>query len=227
MLVGPPGMLKTTIIRQALSPYPSALSLSDLNINSLMSIRESLIAGRYSTIAFGEFEKLYARRADTAANIEGVIKQLIEEGFTRASFEEQDCITTTARTLVIGAMTYNFYSNRITGWRESGFKRRFIWSGIKLKDPLKLMEAIRKWELIDIDGIPRRYTAKPIPFDVTEDESKKLEKLIRGQWEPTVYVLLKKIFAVLKWKHKDAKHAMNLVESFCESTRGDLAEVEI
>ena len=232
MLVGPPGMLKTTLMRIALEPYPNALMLSDLNVNSLMALRESLIGGRYNTIAFGEFEKIYARKADTAANVEGVMKQLVEEGFTRASFEEQDCITTTARALIIGAMTYNFYSRRISVWRESGFKRRFLWCGLRLKDPDRIMNAIRKWETIDLDGIPRRYARKAISFDVTEEESKRIETMIKGQWEATVYVLLKKIFAVLKWKHKNdkenaSKEAFRVLVPFCESINGNVADVEI
>lgn len=201
MLVGPPGAMKTTIIKTALGEYPSALFLSDLNINSLMALRESLISGRYKTIAFPEYEKLYQRKADTAANIEGTIKQLIEEGFTRASFEEQDAITYTARTLVIGAMTYSFYSSRIGKWRESGFKRRILWMGIKLSDPDKIMDAIRKWELIELGNVPRRYPTNNIPFNVTDGESRYIEKMLEGQWEATPYVLLKKILAVLKWKY--------------------------
>lgn len=213
MIVGPPGSMKTTFVRVALAEHPSALFLSDLNINSLMSLRESLVSGRYRTIAFPEYEKLYQRKADTAANIEGTIKQLIEEGFTRASFEEQDAITYTARTLVIGAMTYSFYNKMIGKWRESGFKRRILWLGVKLSNPDKVMEAIRKWELIEIDGIPRRYPTKDIPFDVTDAESRQIEKMLEGQWEATPYVLLKKIFAVLKWKYaKEPGKAMKLMK---------------
>lgn len=213
MVVGPPGSMKTTFIRVALSEHPSALFLSDLNINSLMSLRESLVSGRYRTIAFPEYEKLYQRKADTASNIEGTIKQLIEEGFTRASFEEQDAITYTARTLVVGAMTYSFYNHMIGKWRESGFKRRILWVGVKLSNPDKVMEAIRKWELIEINGIPRRYPSKDIPFDVTEAESRIIEKMLEGQWEATPYVLLKKIYAVLKWKYsKEPGKAMKLMK---------------
>lgn len=215
MIVGPPGSMKTTFIRVALTGHPSALFLSDLNINSLMSLRDSLVSGRYSTIAFPEYEKLYQRKADTSANIEGTIKQLIEEGFSRASFEEQDAITSNAKTLVIGAMTYSFYNNMIGKWRESGFKRRILWAGIKLAEPDKIMEAIRKWELIDIGDIIRRYPTKDIPFDVSDVESRTIEKMLEGQWEATPYVLLKKIYAVLKWKHvKEPGKAMKLMKEF-------------
>lgn len=228
MFVGPPGALKTTFIRTALDSHPSALFLSDLNINSLMSLRDSLVSGRYRTIAFPEYEKLYQRKADTASNIEGVIKQLVEEGFTRASFEEQDAIVSTARTFVVGAMTYSFYSKMIGRWRESGFKRRILWVGIKLANPDKVMEAIRKWELIELDGIMRRYPSKDIPFDVTEAESRTIEKMLEGQWEATPYVLLKKMFAVLKWKYtKEPGKAMKIMKELGTCLDNKLGTVEL
>lgn len=228
MIVGPPGALKTTFIKTALNEHPSALFLSDLNINSLMSLRDSLVSGRYRTIAFPEYEKLYQRKADTSANIEGTIKQLIEEGFSRASFEEQDAITSVARTFVVGAMTYSFYNAMIAKWRESGFKRRILWVGIKLSNPDLIMEAIRKWELIELDGIPRRYPSKSIPFDVSEAESKTIEKMLEGQWEATPYVLLKKIYAVLKWKHvKEPGRAMKIMKELEPCIGNKLGMIEL
>lgn len=228
MIVGPPGAMKTTFISTALREYPSTLFLSDLNINSLMKLRDSLVSGRYRTIAFPEYEKLYQRKADTASNIEGTIKQLIEEGFTRASFEEQDAITSTARTLVIGAMTYSFYNKMISQWRESGFKRRILWMGIKLGDPDKVMHAIRKWELIELDGILRRYPSKDIPFNVTETESKYIEKMLEGQWEATPYVLLKKMLAVLKWKYpRQPKKPMEIMDQLGECINNKLGIIDL
>lgn len=229
MIVGPPGSLKTTFMKVALREYPSALFLSDLNINSLMGIRESLISGRYRTIAFPEYEKLYQRKADTASNIEGTIKQLIEEGFTRASFEEQDAIAYTARTLVIGAMTYNFYSRMVGRWRESGFKRRILWVGIQLSNPDKVMQAIRKWELIEMDGIQRRFPTKDIPFNITEKESLAVEKMLEGQWEATPYVLMKKMLAVLKWKYgaRHPKKPMQLMEELGSCINNKLGIIEL
>lgn len=226
MIVGPPGAMKTTFIRAALHEHPSALFLSDLNINSLMRLRDSLVSGRYRTIAFPEYEKLYQRKADTASNIEGTIKQLIEEGFSRASFEEQDAITSISRTLVIGAMTYSFYNQMISKWRESGFKRRILWLGVKLFDPDKVMEAVRNWELIEIGGIMRRYPTRSIPFKVSESESLAIEKMLEGQWEATPYVLLKKIYAVLKWKYsKEPSKPMAIMRELQECMNNKLGEI--
>jgi hypothetical protein len=228
MVVGPPGSMKTTFINVALSNYPSALRLGDLNINSLMKLRDSLVSGRYSTIAFPEYEKLYQRKADTAANIEGTIKQLIEEGFGRASFEELDAITTTARVMIVGAMTYEFYNRKISQWRESGFKRRILWCGIKLNNPDKVMESIRKWELIELDGIPRRYPTKDIPFNVSDAESRAIEGMLKGQWEATPYVLLKKIYAVLKWKYpREPRKPMKIMEELQCCLGNNMGTIEL
>jgi hypothetical protein len=228
MLVGPPGTMKTTFIRSALQEYPSVLSLGDLNINSLMKLRDSLVSGRYRTIAFPEFEKLYQRKADTAANIEGTIKQLIEEGFGRASFEELDAITTNSKVFIVGAMTYDFYNRKISAWRESGFKRRILWVGISLSNPDRIMEAIRKWELIEIDGIPRKYPTKEIPFNVTDAESRIIENMLQGQWEATPYVLLKKIYAVLKWKYpREPKKPMRIMEELGNCLDNKMGEIKL
>src|SRR6476646_6884687 len=107
MLVGPPGVLKSTFIASGLSDYPSALVLSDLNVQQLVRLRDDLSGGRYTSIGFTEFEKLYQRASSTSENIEGHIKALVEEGFTRASFEDQRMATMSARALVVGAMTYS------------------------------------------------------------------------------------------------------------------------
>lgn len=228
MFVGPPGTLKTSIIKAALEDYPNALFLSDLNVNSLMSLRETLVSGRYTTIAFPEFEKLYARKADTASNIEAHLKQLIEEGFTRASFEEQDAIACTARTLVIGAMTTTFYSQHIKRWNDNGFKRRILWCGMRLHNSNMIMDAIRKWETIPLDGIQRRVPRSMIKYDLTEEDSKLVEKILQGQWEATPYVLLKKIYCVLRWKYKeDKQQPLRILKEFSEGLNNQMAEIFI
>jgi len=228
MLIGPPGVLKTTFIESAVYGYPSALVLSDLNINSLMKLRESLISGRFSTVAFPEFEKLYARKAETASNVEATIKQLVEEGFTNASFEDQDAITTKVKAFILGAMTHSFYKTKVSIWRESGFKRRFLWVGIRLGDPDRIMKAIRHNKKIELGGIWRRHPTGSIPFHLTQKECKEIEKHMASQWEATPYALIQKIFAVLKWKYEDQPgKAMAIISDFAASIKNELADVEL
>src|SRR5256885_1629489 len=88
-LVGPPGHLKSTIIKLALIEYPDTLVLSDINVQEFGRLKNSLIGGRYTTIGFGEFEKLYERNPTTAANLEGTLRGMVEEGFDKLSFESQ------------------------------------------------------------------------------------------------------------------------------------------
>lgn len=228
MLVGPPGVLKTNFLETTYKEYPSSLILSDLNVNSVMALRESLLSGRYKTIVFPEYEKLYQRKQDTAANVEGTIKQLIEEGFTKASFEEQDAITFKSRALVVGAITNTFYQRKIQSWREGGFKRRFLWVAITLSDPDEIMKAIRDDRRLALDGIRRKHPISDIPMDVTPEEAKQLENMLRSQWEATPYVLMKKIFAYLKWKYRDdPRQPMKLMREFSEAIQLQYAKIEI
>lgn len=218
MLLGQPGGLKTTMIEIALNYHPNAALLGDLNVSSLSEIRAQLISNRYSTLAFPEYEKLYQRKSDSAINMEGILKQIIEEGFTRTSFETQDAVTAKARALVVGAMTHDFYMRRIGGWNKSGFARRILWSSITMRDPNKLMRAVREWRKINIDGIPRMTPAQDIPMNVTKEESEKIEKAIKQQWEVTPYVLLKKVMTILKWKYaKNPKRAWDIFDDFAPS----------
>lgn len=228
MLVGPPGSLKTSILEVSFSEHPSALILSDLNVNSVMSLRESLIAGRYKTIVFPEYEKLYQRKQDTAKNLEGVIKQLVEEGFTRASFEEQDAICFKARTLVVGAMTHQFYTSKVRNWSESGFKRRFLWVAITPDDSDAIMKAIRQERRLPLDGILRRNPGSREIEMISTEQAKELEGLITGQWQSSPYILLKKIASVLLWKYKqDWKTTLSLMREFGEGLGNSYALLEI
>ncbi len=224
MLVAPPGALKSTMIECALSEYPNALCLADLNINTLMKMRDDLTSNRFATIGFGEFEKLYQRAQVTSSNIEGTIKMLTEEGFIRASFEDVRISGIKARCFIVGGMTPSFYSQKYDGWIKSGFARRFLWSIFNVSNPEMILEAIHQNQKLEMNGIPRRYPGmKAIPLNVTVSESRYLMKLVKEQpGEATPYATLKKIFAALRWKYQKKKsRPMEIMEDFAPSlTRG-------
>src|SRR6266849_1514734 len=88
MLVGPPETLRTTVIDIALKQHPGALRLSDLNMKSLTGMKDDFTNGRYSTVGFLDYQKLYERNQSTSSNMEGTIRQMIEEGFTRTSHDD-------------------------------------------------------------------------------------------------------------------------------------------
>src|SRR5262245_32015279 len=87
-LVGPPGVLKTTIVG-ALDSYESVLTLSDVNAKTLTSIIKSqLTSNTIKTLVFTEVQRLYERDPRTAAGIEGTIRSIVEEGYHGASYED-------------------------------------------------------------------------------------------------------------------------------------------
>jgi hypothetical protein len=217
MIVAPPGSLKSTIIRYSLEDYPDALLLSDINITTLTQLRNSLMDGRYTTLGFGEFEKLYKRNPATASNIEGHIHLLVEEGFSHASFEDQRLPSFSARCAVIGGIVPSSYAKRFSGWLESGFARRFMFCSYTLRNKEAIMESIEKWKHISFGKVMLTSPGnKKIPYDITKDENHFLKKLVSGQ--PThegPFIACKKIFCVLKWRHR-AKKAHHIMEEFSE-----------
>jgi hypothetical protein len=222
-LISPPGTLKSTIIKRSLEEYPDALILSDINIQTLSVLKNSLIDGRYSTLAFGEFEKLYQRNPATAENIEGHIKALVEEGFQRASFEDQRAVGMAARACIIGGITPSCYVRKLTKWEENGFARRFLWANYSLQNPNAIVDAIEKWKLISFGRVIMKSPGnRRIPYEVTKDENTRLREMISCQpSRETPFVLIKKILCVLKWRH-GVKKGNVILEDFseCLSSKG-------
>jgi len=217
-LVSPPGSLKSSLIRNALEGFPDCLMVSDLNINTLTMLKSSFIDGRYTSMAFGEFEKLYQRNPATAANIEGHLKAMVEEGFGASSFEDQRMVTVRARVLVIAGITPSCYSRMSQKWNENGFARRFLWCHYTLNDPHIIIEAIHKWKPLSFGKVIKEMPGNEhIPYAITPKESSHLRDLMKYQISlETPYMLIKKIFCVLKWRH-NSKKAMAIIEDFAES----------
>lgn len=228
MLVAPPGCLKTTLIRLSLEDYPDALTLSDLNVNTLTQLKNSLIDQRYTTLGFGEFEKLYQRNPATASNIEGHIKMLVEEGYSKASFEDQRAQSMAAKCAVIGGITPSCYSRMITKWLENGFARRFIFASYTLANAEAIMEAIEKWKHLSLGRVILSAPGnKRIPYTITSDENRMIRRAIAQQpLHEGPFVLCKKILCVLKWRH-GAKKATVIFQDFAESLHTKGAHLEL
>lgn len=216
-LVAPPGSLKSTFIKNSVICYPDALRLSDMNVQTLGYIKNSFIEGKYATLAFGEFEKLYQRNAATAANIEGHLKAMVEEGFGKQSFEDQRSVSFESRILLLGGVTPTCHSRLVTKWMDNGFYRRFLWCGYQLENPDIIADAIEAWKALDLGKSSRQIpNNNSIPYSVSAAESKHIRELLGIQSKETPFVLMKKIFCVLKWRHK-GKKAMQILEDFSES----------
>jgi hypothetical protein len=228
MLVAAPGQLKSTLIRLSLEEYPDALLLSDLNVNTLTSLKSSLIDQRYVTLGFGEFEKLYQRNPATAKNIEAHVKALIEEGFQRASFEDQRAPLMPARCAVIGGITPSMFSRKFTQWDDEGFSRRFIFVKYTLANPDSIIDAITEWKAISFGRVSGQIPVpKKIPYNITKEENKFLHRaILRQPHHETPYVIVKKIFCVLKWRY-NAQKAKTIFMDFAESLADKGAYLEI
>ena len=194
------------------------LILSDLNVSSLSQLKNSLVSGRYNSIGFGEFEKLYERNPGSAANLEGHLRALIEEGFDKMSFQSAEMIGVTARVLLVGGITPVCYAKRWQSWLDSGFARRFIWCHYRLADEDAIVKAIRDWKKISFGRISTAIPAnKAIEYVVQKKDAALLERMLDHQpSKETPYTLLKKIFCVLVWRY-GRKKAIFILDDFSES----------
>lgn len=198
MIVAPPGQLKTTTVN-TLDIYPDALCISDINVKSLKSIRDQVLGGRYRTLAFGEFEKLYSRNPATAINIEANLKQFIEEGLRHFSWEDSSTTVMPARAFVVAGLTPSMFGKYQGAWRESGFLRRFLKFQYVLDKEGVILDAVHAWIKIKVKMPLDVFNRKEfIKYNLSVEESKFIMKIMEDAPESTPTVLLKKITCVLK-----------------------------
>lgn len=226
-LGAPPGQLKTFML-SALENIPGTKGISDLTSRELDKIHAKIEAKEIRTLLFYELPKLYERKQDTASNIMGHIRSLVDEGFTGISSSQSGI---KARCTVIAAMPLKFQRQHEAEWDDNGLARRMIFSRFILNKPEIIERAIVNGEKI------KTAASFPVPFEsvkmsVTKEESTDLlMSLKRGeQSSGTPLVLLKKIVSVLRWKaqvmhRKD--DSMSLVREFIRSTSRSGAEIEV
>lgn len=204
MLNKPPGNMGTTFIKTAASYHPDVQICSDLTLPAFKVMRDDFTGGRYTGLALTEVDKLYSRQMTTAMNLEGLIKALVEEGFTAFATEDQRTPGPEARAHVQGAMTTSLIRKHNERWRDNGFSRRFLWITFALKEPWRIQEAVHEWKKIEMGSIvSRRPVNRRIPYRIEPNESEMIGSILREQpgGNATAYVLLKKIFCVLRWKY--------------------------
>jgi hypothetical protein len=228
-MVAPPGQWKSTIIEVSAEQYPDNITLGDVNVQTLNAMHDEL-GNKVHTLSFPAFEKIYERNPQTASNIEGHIKALVAEGLSLASFEDQRMPGSyKARCLVIGGIPPVIHREKFAKWRDNGFYRRFVWTFFHFKDPRIIIDAIHEWKKIELDFDVPVMPSKLLEMDVTESESQRIYKMLRVQGgEAIQFVLLKKMFTVLKWRYKkDPAQAMRIIEDFGSSLGKSPAELTI
>lgn len=218
MLVGPPGVLKTTFVGVLDKQYQDAIMLSDINVKSLIQLRDAIASGKINTLVLPEFAKLYERADVTAINVEGTLRALVAEGFTAASFEDSRVNRLTARAMVIGALTPSTIDSHFTRWEESGFNRRFLWCLMKLSDPLALEKAAVAWQRINfrMAHIPLAPMGGAIPNRTTNRERQRLSVMAKyqpgGDHAIQLQILIR-ILAVLRWWYAESGQPRNAMET--------------
>ena len=215
MLVAPAGQLKSTAI-ELLDTYPDAKVVSDINVQTLIKLREDFVGGDVQTLAFTDLEKLYKRHSAVASNVEGILMALVEEGFRKASFQDQRMTAPPARATVIGAMTLKFYETKITEWSDNGFARRFLIAHYRLANAYKLEQAIASWKKHELeDSFQARIPAnRQIPYNVTESDQRKIDRALKHQRSRlTPRVTLGRVVSVLRWKFsRDPKRVDQILD---------------
>lgn len=240
ILIAPPGHLKSQIITKSLKPYPDVMNTSDLNTRTLTQMRDALVTGKYRTIAFPDFEKIYERNPDTAVNLEGHLKALVGQGFRLPSFDDQRMNgIRAARALMIGGIIPTIHASRFQRWINEGMTRRFIWCHYQLRNPDSILKAISEWKPIAFGALLVSIPVDPIPFEIGKQESVEIESMLNeheGGVEAIQFILMKKIAAVLKWKEGQtngrgkaqiSKAALGILREFSESLRKEGADVDL
>jgi hypothetical protein len=224
MLVAHPAGLKSQMI-ETLKIHERALILGDANVPSITRLRDDVAMGRYRTLGFTEFEKLYQRNPTTAINVEGHLRAFVDEGFRNPVWEDARMTTKKAFCMVIGAITPQAYMAHYSKWQDSGFGRRFIWMHYCLSDPDIITEAIHRWQRIRFPGLTMlQLDGEELAYNLTESESRLLRKMLEIDAN-TAYILLKKIAVVLK--HATGKRFMEIIEDVAPCFKGEGGELVV
>lgn len=208
MVIGSPGVLKSTLLGFLDRNYADALAVSDINARNLVELRDQIAGGIIRTLILPEMFKLYERHASTSANVEGTLRALAAEGFHASSNQDQQIQRTVARCMVIGGMTPMLLELNSRRWRDSGFSRRFLWSLIALENPQALTRSVIDWTPVNIglpDALPPVPGSKIPSSTVTRAEREKLEMQVKyqqGAPHNLQHLLLCKMLVVLRWWYR-------------------------
>lgn len=234
MLVGPPGMLKTTFLDVLDLNYHNVLSASNLNTTTLLKLQGQFFNGTMRSIILPDVQAMYAGDPRTAARLEQAVMQLAGEGNRGASWQDARFQKFKSRCAIFGAMTQRHYEQFSNRWEESGFLRRFLWSSIALANPEVLMDAIEDWHRADLGTIkiPDSPANHMIPDTLTKHERHAIRSWLKYQPGPheIQLSLMCRATSALRWhyaQHRIKTDAMDTMREFAETLQRDAARVHI
>lgn len=225
MLVSPPGSLKSTLAEMA-NHYPDALLLTDVNVSTLVDMRDSLTGDNIRTLVFSEFAKIYERNPQTAANIEGSLRALASEGFAGASFQDQRINRRKAYATILAAMPPSLVDKHFKRWEDTGFNRRFLWANYALRGAHILDDAAAELKKLDFaikDVLRPPPISMSIPFGLTSAERERVKVIVKhqpGGSHTQQIQLMSRVWSVLKWWHRERgtpKEADETINAFAKS----------
>lgn len=226
MIVGPPAVLKSSMLQVLDRHYHDVLTLSDINAKTLTALRDAVSSHRINSLVFPEFGKIYQRKSDTSSNVEGVLTAMVSEGFLSAGFEDSRIQRLEARAVVIGAMVPATHRKHFEEWEDSGFHRRFLWSYIVMEHPGWLEAAVVEAERLSfgLTVLPRAPVDGSMITDLTtraeRERCRVFVKYQPGGHAVLQLQLLTKALAVLRWWYResgDPRNAMDTITAFGET----------
>jgi hypothetical protein len=235
MLVGPPGVLKTTLLDVLDDNYHNALSISNAFMQTMGRLQPSFYNGQVRSLCFPDLQSVYAGDPRTSGRIEQMMMQLSGEA-TRTISGGQDARHAKFKgyCTIFACMTDNFYQERAQRWDTSGFLRRFLWSTYTLDDPEILIRAIMEWTRADLGSM--RIPALPNGFYIQEsltiDERKEIFTWLRHQPIPheIQFQVMCKAVCALRWHYEQIglkTDAMKTMREFAETLQRDAAMLTI
>lgn len=235
MLVGPPGVLKTTLLDVLDDNYHNALSISNAFMGTMNKLQSSFYNGQIRSICFPDIQSMYAGDPRTAGRIEQMMMQLSGEASrTVGGGQDSRYAKFKSRCTIFGAMTDLFHNAKVEKWEGSGFLRRFLWSFYTLRDPNILIDAIAEWALADFGStkVPGQPGSGAIKESLTQVERREIYNWLRHQPHPheIQYQIMIKAVSVLRWFYKDQgikKDAMHTMHEFAETLQHDAAYLVI
>lgn len=231
MLVGPPGVLKTTLLDVLDDHYHNALSVSNSFMQTMKKLQSSFYNKQIRSMCFPDLQSIYAGDPRTSNRIEQMMMQLSGEA-TRTIGGEQDARYAKFKgyCTMFTAMTDSFFNEHVGKWEESGFLRRFLWSTYTLYQPDILMDAIENWQRAELGYflIPTIPLTGAITETLEQHERHTIRALLRHQPGPheLQFQVLCKATMALKWHYRNngiKKKALETVQLFSRTLGKDAA----